>query len=147
MRRYVLKANLTDMKLSKIRYEDLNSRQKEIFNFHKVSSNLVEYGFNCIKLSDDWQGADFLAYHKDGEDTLRVQLKARLTIDKKYLNKNIYITFPVNDSWCLIKHDDLVKFVEDNTNWKNTDSWIKKGLYHSANPSKRLLGAIKEYIL
>ena len=30
------------------------------------------YGFNCIKLADDWQGADFLAYHKDGDRTPRM---------------------------------------------------------------------------
>ena len=47
------------MKLSKINYSDLNSRQKEIFNFQKVAGVLADYGFNCIKLADDWQGADF----------------------------------------------------------------------------------------
>ena len=33
-------------------------------------------------LADDWQGADFLAYHKDGSGTLKVQLKARLALSK-----------------------------------------------------------------
>ena len=70
------------MQLKKILYSDLNSRQKEIYNFQKVAAALADYGFNCIKLSDDWQGADFLAYHKDGQDTLRVQLKSRLFIGK-----------------------------------------------------------------
>jgi hypothetical protein len=32
----------------------------------KVAAILGDYGFNCIKLADDWQGADFLPYHKDG---------------------------------------------------------------------------------
>lgn len=64
------------MKLKKIKYSDLNARQKEIYNFQKVAAILADYGFNCIKLADDWQGADFLAYHKDGKETLRIQLKA-----------------------------------------------------------------------
>ena len=54
------------MKLRKIKYTDLNSKQKEVFNFQKVAGKLSDYGYNCIKLADDWQGADFLAYHKDG---------------------------------------------------------------------------------
>ena len=70
------------MKLRKIKYTDLNSKQKEVFNFQKVAGKLSDYGYNCIKLADDWQGADFLAYHKDGSGTLKVQLKARLALSK-----------------------------------------------------------------
>ena len=60
------------MKLEKVQYEDLNSKQQEIYNFQKVAAVLADFGFNCIKLADDWQGADFLAYHKDGDQTLKV---------------------------------------------------------------------------
>ena len=55
------------MKLTKINYDDLNPRQQEAYNFQKAASVLADYGFNCIKLADDWQGADFLAYHNDGD--------------------------------------------------------------------------------
>ena len=56
------------LKLQRINYDDLNAKQKEIYNFQKVTALkvaalLADCGFNCIKLSDDWQGADFLAYH------------------------------------------------------------------------------------
>ncbi len=47
----------------KIPYDQLNGKQKEIFNFQKIAATFADYGFNCIKLADDWQGADFLAYH------------------------------------------------------------------------------------
>jgi hypothetical protein len=67
-----------------IRYASLKARQKELFNFQKIAATLADYGFNCIKLADDWQGADFLAYHINGTTTLKVQLKSRLTIDRKY---------------------------------------------------------------
>jgi hypothetical protein len=66
------------MKLEKVQYENLNSKQKETYNFQKVAAIFVGYGFNCIKLADDWQGADFLAYHKDGDQILKVQLKGGL---------------------------------------------------------------------
>ena len=75
------------MNFKKVSYDNLNSRQKELFNFQKVAATLADYGFNCIKLADDWQGADFLAYHVDGTTTLRVQLKSRVTIQKKYCGK------------------------------------------------------------
>jgi len=73
-----------------IKYSELNSRQKENFNFQKVSSKLADYGFNCMWLNDDWQGADFIACHIDGNTFLKIQLKGRLTIDKKYSKKNIF---------------------------------------------------------
>ncbi len=48
------------MRLKRITYDELNSKQKEIYNFQKLAALLGDYGFNCIKLDDDWQGADFL---------------------------------------------------------------------------------------
>ena len=135
------------MKLQRVRYSDLNSKQKEVHNFHKVAAVLADYGFNCMKLSDDWQGADFLAYHKDGKDTLRVQLKSRLTIDKKFIGKGLYVTFPVKKSWCVIEHDTLVDVVRDSTNWLNTEAWRAKGIYHSGAPSAALLARLDNHIL
>ena len=54
------------MKLTQIKYNDLNSRQRERYNFQKIAGLLADYGFSSIKLDDDWQGADFLAQHIDG---------------------------------------------------------------------------------
>jgi hypothetical protein len=105
------------MKLKKIAYSELNSKQKEIFNFQKVAGLLADYGFNCIKLADDWQGADFLAYHKDDGNTLKVQLKSRLTIAKKYIGKNLFVALPMQTAWCLIEHDKLVDLVKKYTTW------------------------------
>jgi len=130
------------MEFKKVQYEKLNGKQKEIYNFQKVASELADYGFNCIKLADDWRGADFLAYHKDGSETLKVQLKSRITIAKKYLDKGLFITFPHNQQWYLIEHDQLVEIVSQNTSWLKTDSWQNKGQYTSLKPSKKLLGAI-----
>ena len=77
------------MKFEPINYKALNSRQKENYNFQKVSAVLADYGFVTIRLSDDWQSADFIAYHANGETFLKIQLKSRLTVDTKYKNKNI----------------------------------------------------------
>ena len=87
------------MHLRRVNYRELNGKQKEIYNFQKVAARLADYGFNCIKLDDDWMGADFLAYHKDGVQTLRVQLKPRLTISKKYMGKDLYLCFRHRGDW------------------------------------------------
>ena len=41
----------------KVNYHSLNAKQKENFNFQKVSTAFADYGFNCIQLTDDWNGA------------------------------------------------------------------------------------------
>ena len=98
------------MKLKPIHPSNLKPKQKEIYNFQKVASLLADYGFNCMKLSDDWHSADLLAVHKNGKDALKIQLKSRLTIAKKYLGKELYIAFPAKGSWYLIEHDELVNW-------------------------------------
>lgn len=54
------------IELSRICYNELNSRQQENYNFQKVSAVLADYGFVTMRLNDDWQGADFIAIHIDG---------------------------------------------------------------------------------
>ena len=71
----------------RVPYGELNSRQKENRNFQKVAARMADYGFNCLRLTDDWQGADSIACHIDGETFLKVQLKGRMSIDRKYLGK------------------------------------------------------------
>lgn len=59
----------------RVAYGKLNARQKESYNFQKVAARMADNGFNCLRLTDDWQGADFIACHIDGETFLKVQLK------------------------------------------------------------------------
>ena len=42
-----------------VEYRTLNARQQEAFNFQKVSAVLADYGFVTMRLSSDWQGADY----------------------------------------------------------------------------------------
>ena len=133
------------MELERINYSDLNPRQKEQYNYHKVSALLADYGFVGILLSDDYNGADFLAMHKDGK-ILRVQLKSRVTIDTKYKGRDLYMAFPVEDSWCLISHDTLLTFPEIKK-WLTSPSWLDSGSYSAPSVSKRLQIALESYIL
>lgn len=97
-----------------VAYANLNSRQKENYNFQKVAARLADYGFNCLRLTDDWQGADFIACHIDGETFLKVQLKGRLVIDRKYQGKGIHVAFIHGETIYLYDHDRLVGHLEDN---------------------------------
>ncbi len=127
---------------------NLTPKQKEIYNRQIVAGHLARFGFNCIKLDDDWQGADFLAYHFDGETTLRVQLKARVTIDQKYRGKDVWMCFPIykrtRGGWFLVPHDELLAIVGECTGWLNTQAWTS-GNYSSGNPPVKLMDQLLDY--
>ena len=132
----------------KVSYKELNSKQKEIYNFQKIAAVLADYGFNCIKLSDDWLHADFLAYHYKKEETLKIQLKSRLTIRKDYVGKNLYIAFPslISGRWIVIPHDILLSIVEQvSPTWLKSYSWIEEGGYSIAKLSKSMYEELQEY--
>ena len=74
---------MQQMVLKHINPPELPPLQKENYNFHKVAGLLADYGFNCIRLTDDWKGADFLAVHIDGKTLLKVQQKGSAVIVKK----------------------------------------------------------------
>ena len=103
------------MRFWHISYENgigINSKQVEIYNFHKAAAVLAEYGFDCSRLADDWKGAEFLAHHENTEKTLDVQLKSCLVINEKYLDrKGRYMCFPVDGTgnWDLAEHAHLME--------------------------------------
>lgn len=130
----------------KINYESLNSKRKEAYNFQKVSGVLAEYGFLTIRLSDDWEGADFLALHVSGE-TLKVQLKGRLHFSKKYLGKDLWICFHYEGSWFIYPHDEAFELVRSLNIISDADSWNIKGEYHIGKLSRKLSELVKIYML
>jgi hypothetical protein len=126
------------MTFQPISYEELNSKQKESFNFQKVSAVLADLGFVTIRMSSDWGGADFIAQHKDGK-FLKVQLKSRLTFSKKYLGKDkgLYICFGERepDRWYLYPHDEMLKQNLDN-GYIGKKFWNEHEDYSNPKPSK-----------
>ena len=135
------------IRFKKVSYKSLTAKQKELFNFQKIAATLADYGYNCIKLADDWQGADFLAYRFNGTTTLKVQLKSRITINKKYTGKQIWIAFPHNRRfWYLIEHDNLVEKVGEHTTWLESAAWKDKGLYSSTSINSKLLLSLGDHL-
>lgn len=129
----------------KVDYTSLNSKQKENYNFQKVAAILADYGFNCMWLNDDWQGADFIACHIDGNSFLKVQLKGRLTIDQKYTGKDIFITFNDNHKWYLYPHDQLKNELIENGLMVGSKSWDEKGGYSWPVIPKNILDHMSQY--
>lgn len=119
----------------RIPYNELNARQKKNYNFHKIAARLADYGFSCIWLkdeADDWEAADFLARHIDGETILQVQIKGRMWIERKYLGKGIHIAFIDEDDACyLYDHDKLVRHAIENGHISESNkSWHDDGIQH-----------------
>jgi hypothetical protein len=130
------------MKLAKIRYQDLNPKAQETFNFHKMASILADYGYNCIWLSDDWNGADFIGVHIDGVSDIKVQLKGRISFAKKYRGRNLYIgCFDAGELY-LYPHDVVLDQVEAVISDK---AWIEKGTYFQTKMSKRFKDVLEPY--
>lgn len=129
------------MKLTKINYTDLNSKAKEMYNFHKVSAKLADYGYTCMWLNNDWQGADFIAVHIDGITDIKVQLKGRLSFAKKYISKEIYICFiDIDGEIYLYPHDEILRQVEHRISIDTTEAWSSPKL---TNENRLLLSQYK----
>lgn len=131
--------------LTRIRYKDLNARQKENYNYQKLSAALADYGFVTMRLSSDWRGADLIAQHIDGETFLKIQLKGRFTFCKHYIGKELYIAFPRSNDWYIYPHDELLEKVHKINGLKDTSSWAKKGVYSFPSLSKRLYRLLNQY--
>ena len=119
----------------KASYSKLNNKQKENYNYHKLASLLASYGFNCLWLNDDVHGADLLALSSKG-DVYKVQLKSRLTFNKKYMKKDLYVAYPSDDGFYVYPHDEALKlFIK---RFKKTSSWNDKGGYHATTKYKEM---------
>ena len=111
----------------KIKFHRLGTKAKEAYNYAKTAAILAEYGYECCWLTNDTNGADFLANHD--KQTLRVQLKSCVSFDPKYWNKDILIAFLDEGGLWLYYHDKLLPEMPQSTQ----DAIYKNGAY-SYNP-------------
>jgi hypothetical protein len=135
------------MQLEKIKYEDLNARQKENYNYQIVSAIFATYGYLTMRLSDDWTGADFIAQHIKHKTIYKVQLKGGFTIAKKYGGKELYMCWRNGEDWYLCPHDKMVEILKENNMYTHTPSWTKQGLYYNGKMGKQLEKLFQEYLL
>ena len=131
------------MRFERVPYEALNARQKENHNFHKVAARLADYGFTSLRLTDDFEGADFVALHVDGQTILKVQLKGRLTFDRKYLGKGLHVAFRLDDRVYVYPHDALLAEVEPHRAFASNRAWTEHGLVHWGRPPDWAMRALE----
>ena len=132
----------------KVKYNELKAKHQENYNFAKVSALLANFGFYTLRLSDDWQGIDFIAHNARTNQTLFVQLKGRFEFNEKYKGKEIYMCFPneIKDAqrmWYLFPHDEMMAFMETSGGigadaLKNNKGQSRK------RPSKKIFSYLKE---
>src|SRR5215213_3290356 len=133
------------LNLKLIRYGSLNKRQKENYNYQKFSALLADYGFVTMRLSDDWNGADMIAQHVDGNTFLKIQLKGRLTFCMKYEGKGLYVAFRSGKDWYLYPHDEILARVHSAVKFRNTLAWKNGREYSFAKLTKPLLQILNPY--
>lgn len=146
--------------VSPISNKNLSSKGVESYNYHHLAAILAEYGYESYRINDDSHGADLIAYHLPLKNTdkkfslvfsvLKIQLKSRVTIAKKYTGKDIITAFPKPNvennlnEWYLIPHDELLKLL---ISQQETPTWQKKGEYSTNYISKKLHEQLKPYII
>ncbi len=127
-------------------YAALNDRQKENHNYQKVSGVLADYGFSTVRLTDDWNGADFIAQHHAGRIVLRVQLKPRLFFSKKYEGKELWMCFPNTSGAYLFPHDEVLSvFLNSGRIMRGTSSWDEEGSYSIGKIAKWMVPVLQPY--
>ncbi len=136
------------VEFKRVRYADLRARQQENYNFQKASGVLAEFGFSTVRLTDDWDGADFVSQHADGKTMLRVQLKPRLYFSKKYTNKDLWMCFRDARDIYLFPHDEvLAKILSTGKTMTGSKSWETDGAYSFRSVSKWMKPMIESYRL
>ena len=130
------------MKLEIATYDKLNSKAKETYNFHKMAAILADYGYNCIWLSNDWNGADFIAVHIDGVSDVKIQLKGGISFGKKYRGKNLHIGFFDCGQLYIYPHDEVLDQVESVISDKK---WHEQGTYFQTKITKRFSDVLSPF--
>jgi hypothetical protein len=78
---------------------------------------------------------------------LRVQLKGRLHVDKKYEGKNLWLCFPADDGWYLGPHDEILSHLLESTGIGETESWRKDGNYNYPTLPKRVAKILERFLI
>ena len=135
------------MKLKRVEYVDMDSRQKEAYNYQKLSGLLADFGITTIRLSADWEGADFIAQNAKTLEFIAVQLKGRFSLAKKYRGKGLWIAFRDSQTWYLYDHDAVWDSLESSGHGLfATKSWESDGgHYNYPTLSKELRLLLEPY--
>jgi hypothetical protein len=119
------------------------SQVSEVINRNTVVSLALKQGYNAFLPVYDG-GVDFILYRENDRHLLKVQLKARWTIERKYIGRDIWIAFPVGEDWYLMPHDQMLAAAETDGVTK-TASWVENDAYSRRRLSAAVLAQCASY--
>jgi len=138
----------------KVNYRELNARQQEVYNYHHIAALLAQHGYATYPIRDDWNGGDMFARHMLTGEPMTIQIKSRVTFDRKYLNKQLWIGFRETDKpgAYVYPHDQLLREYQEIRAKKNlpldvSRSWSHDGIVHWLSPTKELRELLQPYRL
>ena len=124
---------------------EFSSQSKEVENRYQLCSFFLKAGFVPYIPEYD-SGVDFILYRESDDLLLKLQLKSRWTVDRKYLERNVWIAFPNSETagtqWYVVPHDSMVE--HSKTRHSDTLSW-EKGLYHKAKLPQDWIAFYEEF--
>jgi hypothetical protein len=139
---------------SKVDYSTLNARQQEVHNFHIIGALLARHGFATYPIRDDWNGGDMFARHMTDlkRGAMVIQIKSRVTFDRKYINKQLWIGFPFGVDAYVYPHDETLAEYRRlravrNQPLEASKAWSEGGCVHWPTPTEELRVLLAPYLL
>ena len=117
------------------------SQIREVINRNALVSLALAKGYNAFLPVFDG-GVDFILYREADGHVLKVQLKGRWYIDKKYIDRDIWIAFHHDGRWYIAPHDEMVK-LGDQSGFTTTKSWLEGGAYSCPKLSKHMIESME----
>jgi|SRR5580692_8455362 hypothetical protein len=126
----------------------LTNNEIEAANRAESTALLIRAGYRVYRPEADCYGEDLIVRTPD-EKLLSVQLKGRLSVDKKrYWNRNLWMLFPdspfsvgVKRRWFLVPHDEFYTWLEGRHG--HTAGW--KEIWNSGTVGKKDAGFLDGY--
>lgn len=123
----------------------LSGKAIELMNTHELTAELMARGWSVyLPVYDD--GIDLLATKNDVSNIIRIQLKSRWTISKRYVGRPIEIAFKDRGLWYLVRHEDMVSAGEAE-GYCQQNSWTKDGGWSVKNMSQSLTDRMTPFTL
>ena len=115
----------------------LSAKAIELINTHEFTAELMAREWSVYLPVYDY-GIDLLATQNDVQSLIRIQLKSRWSIHRKYVDRPIEIAFKDSGTWFLAPHAEMVRAGEAE-GYCAQSSWTgEKGLWNVATMSRSL---------
>ena len=120
-----------------------NPQVLEAISRNFIQSHLLKLGWMTYNPAADVGGVDWICIHQKSGELRKVQQKGRLLINKKYINKDLWICCRNYGAVYMIPHDILLE-TKAAKKAQLTASW-KKGEYNWPTISKAMADEISNY--